>query len=299
MRCKSLCLLVVVGLLLGACAPATKPLGSADRPIRMSMVPFLETSRLVKGMQSISAALEQETGLKYTSDVPTSYAAVIEAMCADQVEIGWLSPLAYVLARKKCGADMSLVSVNRTGTSYRGMVIARADSPVQQLADFKGKRFAWVDSGSTSGYLFPRALFEEKGLATESLFGEQVFAGGHDKVVIAVVNGQVDGGAIFKDQRDRMTGTLPDVFSKTRVIAETPDIPNDGVAFSKNLPADIVTKTRQALLKITATDEGKKLFEDAIGTFGVAETTDAAYEPVRQAATVLKLDLEAEMAKPK
>jgi len=31
-------------------------------------------------------------------------------MCADRVDIGWVSPLAYILARDKCGADMTLVS---------------------------------------------------------------------------------------------------------------------------------------------------------------------------------------------
>lgn len=296
-RVVALALLVVIPLVAACAAPQRSP-GSAERPVRMAIVPFLESQRLVKGMQSISAALEQETGLKYTGDVPTSYAAVIEAMCADQVDIGWLSPLAYVLANKKCGADMSLVSVNRTGTSYRGMVLARADGPVRTLEDFRGKRFAWVDAGSTSGYLFPRALFEEKGLAVESFLGEQVFAGGHDKVVLAILAGQVDGGAIFKDQRDRMKATVPDVMERTRAIAETVDIPNDGVAFRRGLPPDVVAKTRQALLAISAREDGKKLFEDAIGTFGVAETTDGAYNSVRQVASVLKLDLEAEL-KPK
>ena len=50
---------------------------------------------------------------------------------------------------------------------------------------------------------------------------------------------------------------------------------------------------------LMAVYDGKKLFEDAIGTLGVAETNDAAYDPVRQAASVLKMDLQAELSKPK
>src|SRR5690348_4865464 len=149
--------------LIAACAPAQNPIGSAANPIKMSMVPFLETQKLVKGMQNISAALEKETGLKYTADVPTSYAAVVEATCADKVDIAWVSPLAYVLANSKCGADMQLISVNTSNaTTYRALVIANADSPAQKLEDLRGKSFAWVDPGSTSGYLFPRAMFEQR-----------------------------------------------------------------------------------------------------------------------------------------
>jgi phosphonate transport system substrate-binding protein len=283
-----------------ACAPTPAALGTAGNPIKMSIVPFLETQRLVKGMQSLSDALEKETGLKYSGEVPTSYAAVIEAMCAGKVDIGWVSPLAYILGNRKCGTDMQLISVNTSNaTTYRGMIIANAESPAKTLEELRGKKFAWVDPGSTSGYLFPRALFEEKGLQTDSFFSEQVFAGGHDKVVVAVVSKQVEAGAIFKDQRERMLQTIPNVMTATKVLAETPDIPNDGVAYRRGLPADIVDRTNKALLAISSRPDGKELFREAIGTLGVAPTNDATYEVVRRAALALKLDLETELSKPK
>jgi phosphonate transport system substrate-binding protein len=291
----------LAALLATACgpAPAAAP-GSPNNPIKMSIVPFLETQRLVKGMQTLSAELEKETGLKYTGDVPTSYAAVVEALCAERVDIGWVSPLAYILANRKCGADMQLISINTAGvTTYRGMIIAGADSPANDLEDLKGKSFAWVDPGSTSGYLFPRALFEEKGLPIEGTLGQQIFAGGHDKVVIAVLNHQVEAGAIFKDQRERMKSTYPNVMDATKVLAETPDIPNDGVAYRKGLPKDVVDKTNRALLAISARPDGKQLFTDAIGTAGVATTDDQTYDVVRRAAAALKLDLEQELSQPK
>ncbi|MGE3913363.1 MAG: phosphate/phosphite/phosphonate ABC transporter substrate-binding protein, partial [Chloroflexota bacterium] len=248
--------------------------------------------------QLLSDALKKETGLTYTGDVPTSYAAVVEAMCADRVDIGWVSPLAYILAREKCDADMSLVSVTRVGTQYWGVIVTRVDSPIQKVEDLKGKKFAWVDPGSTSGYLFPRVILGEHGMKPEDL-GEQVFAGGHDKVGLAILEGQVDAGAMGKDSISRVNSLRPNADKELRIDEESPPIPNDGVAFRKGLPPEIIEKTRQALLKISATEEGQKLFEEAIGTRGVAETTDAAYEPVRRAATVLNMDLQTELSKPR
>ena len=278
---------------------AATPLGSAENPVKMAIVPFLETQRLVRGMQSLADELGKETGLKYTGEVPTSYAAVVEAMCAERVDIGWVSPLAYILASKQCGADMSLVSVTRQGTSYRGILITRVDSGIERLDDLRGKRFAWVDPGSTSGYLYPRALIQERGLVPDTAFSQQVFAGGHDKVALAVLQRQADAGAMAKDTLPRMTALYPTALEEIRVLEETTDIPNDGVAFRKGLPAEVLQKTREALLRISAREDGQKLFEDAIGTRGVAETTDAAYEPVRRAASVLNLDLQTELSKPK
>jgi phosphonate transport system substrate-binding protein len=289
---------LLAALLVGCSSLANRSLGSPESPIRMAIVPFVESGRLVKGMQLLSDELKKETGLSFTGDVPTSYAAVVEAMCADRVDVGWVSPLAYILAHEKCGADMSLVSVTRVGTHYWGVVVTRVDSPIQTIEDLKGKRFAWVDPGSTSGYLFPRSMMEAKGVTLDSL-GQQVFAGGHDKVGVAVLQGQVDAGAMGKDAIPRLNSIQADAEQQIRIIEQSEDIPNDGVAFRKGLPVDVVQKIREALLRISAREDGQKLFEEAIGTRGVAETTDAAYEPVRKAASVLNMNLEAELSKPR
>lgn len=289
---------LLAALLVGCSQLGTRALGTPENPIKMAIVPFVESGRLVKGMQLLSDELKKETGLSFTGDVPTSYAAVVEAMCVDRVDVGWVSPLAYILAHEKCGADMSLVSVTRQGTKYWGVVVTRVDSPIQKIEDLKGKRFAWVDPGSTSGYLFPRSMMEAKGVTPDSL-GQQIFAGGHDKVGVAILQGQVDAGAMGKDSIPRLDSIQAGASQQIRIVEESQDIPNDGVAFRKGLPADTVQKIREALLRISAREDGQKLFEEAIGTRGVVETNDAAYEPVRQAASVLKMDLQAELSKPR
>src|SRR4051812_30768029 len=250
---------VLLAAFVGGCSSlGNRAVGTPEQPVRMAIVPFLESGRLAKGMQLLSDELKKETGLTYTGDVPTSYAAVVEAMCADRVDIGWVSPLAYILAHEKCGADMSLVSITRQGTKYWAAVVTRADSPIQKIEDLKGKRFAWVDPGSTSGYLIPRTMLEGRGVTQDSL-GQQVFAGGHDKVGLAVLNGQADAGAMGLDSIPRLNSVYPNADKELRVVEQSPDIPNDGVAFRKGLPDDTVKKIREALLRISARDDGKKL----------------------------------------
>jgi phosphonate transport system substrate-binding protein len=296
-------LLALVALAVGACSTlAEKPLGSKERPLKMATVPFLETQRLVTGMKSFGDYINKETGLFVEGDVPTSYAAVVEAMCANKVDIAWVSPLAYLLARQKCGADMQLTSINSQGkTTYHGIIIARTASDIKDINDLRGKRFAWVDATSTSGYLYPRALLADKGINPDKDLGQQIAAGSHDKVVIAVMNNQVDAGAIYDDARTvkAVVDQYPKVGEETRIVGQTEEIPNDGVAFRKDLPADVTKKVKDALLKLSSTEEGKKVFRDAIGTTGVSATTDDAYNPVRRAAQVLNLNLEEELKKVK
>ena len=250
-------------------------------------------------MQQLSDELKKETGLTYTGDVPTSYAAVVEAMCAERVDVGWVSPLAYILAREKCGADMSLVSITRVGTNYWGAIVTRADSPIRTVEDLKGKRFAWVDPSSTSGYLFPRAMLQEHGVTPESAGA----AGVRRRTRQGRAGHPPGPGGRWRDGVGLDPAAQLDL-SRTPSRScgcsrSRPDIPNDGVAFRKGLSPEIVQKTREALLRISSREDGQKLFEEAIGTRGVAPTTDAAYEPVRRAASVLGMDLESELSKPK
>jgi phosphonate transport system substrate-binding protein len=128
-----------------------------------------------------------------------------------------------------------------------------------------------------------------------------VFAGGHDKVVIAVYNKQVDAGATFGNSspnppetaaRTTVVGTIPDVLQKVVKFYETEPIPNDTVSVRKGLPKDVTDKIRAALLKIAGTDGGKKVLKDLYAIDGLAAASDNDYAPLRKKAELMNLDLE-------
>ncbi len=287
-----------------AIAPAPA-LGTPQNPIKMAQVPYVESQRLLVGMQPFVDAVEKETGYKIQSSVATSYAAVVEAMGSEKVDIAWLATFAYVLARQKYGVEIILSSLQRDGKFYRGMIIARADAGIATLDDLKGKRFAWVDPASASGYLYPAALLAERTSfdpkKPTEFFSQQVFAGGHDKVVVALMNGQVDAGAIFDDARDNksLLQMWPNLMQETKVVAQTDSIPSDTVSVRKGLPKEMVDKLKAAFLKVGNSEEGRQLLREVLGTYGLTEATDADYDPVRRAAKVLNLNLEEELAKPR
>ncbi|MBI4758856.1 MAG: phosphate/phosphite/phosphonate ABC transporter substrate-binding protein [Chloroflexi bacterium] len=284
----ALVLLVIpaTGLLAG-CGPGEKPIGSPERPIKMAFVPYLETQKLFLTMKPFVDLVEKESGYKIDFSVPTSYAATIEAMGANKVDVAWYGPYAYVLAHDKFGAEVILTSVQYGNTKYRGQIIVRADSGLNSLENLKGKKFAFVESSSASGYLYPKALLVSKGYVPEKYFSDIVFAGGHDKVIIAVYNKQVDAGAIYEEARTTLEKTLPDIMAKTKVIAYTDWIPNDNVAVRKGLPKEVKDKLTEALVKVVSSPEGKKALKEAIGTEGFALARDSDYDPIRQAARVL------------
>ncbi len=288
--------------LLTACGGAggTGATGTVTGPLKMAFVPNAEAGKLVENMKPFVAMLEKETGYTFQTSVPTSYAAVIEAMGARQVDIAWMGPLAYVIANQKYGAQMLALSVFQDATTgaqkrtYPGGIIVKADAPFKTIQELRGKKFAFVDPASASGYLYPMDYLAKQGITNpKSFFSDVVFAGGHDKVVAAVMQGQVDAGAIYTDIMDRLEKTtFPTVKKDVRILTPTADIPNDNVSARKDLPKDVFTKVQSGLLAVVGRPEGKKALQDGIGIDGLARGEDKEYDPLRNAAKVLNLNLE-------
>ncbi|PIP72517.1 MAG: phosphonate ABC transporter substrate-binidng protein [Nitrospinae bacterium CG22_combo_CG10-13_8_21_14_all_47_10] len=265
-------------------------LGSAENPLRMMFVPSGDTQVILKGGQEIGHLLQKDTGLHFKTSVATSYAAVIEAMGAGKVDVGWLATFSYVLAHDKYGVELLLV-VQRFGSPfYRGQIMVRADSGIQDLAGLKGKQFAFVDPASTSGHLYPKALLLSQGFDPEHFFKKSVFAGSHNAVVLSIYKGEVDGGAAYDGSRSAVAKSFPDVFDKVKVIAYTKEIPNDTVSVRKELPENLKLKIREGLKKVSRSPKGSKILKKLYGISGFTDL-DGLFDPVREAGRLLNLNL--------
>ena len=285
-------------------APSGPRLGSFDRPIVLSFTPSQDTQRVTASGSAITAALEKATGLKWRVSVPTSYAATIEGMCAGSVDVAFLAPLQMALALDRGCATPFLGALrnDETGkpsTTYKSQILVKADSGITDINGLKGKKFAFVDTLSASGYLFPSLKIKEKtGQEPKAFFGANniVFAGGHDKAALAVYQGSVDAAATFIDVRTS-AGMPADIIQKTKVIDTAGPIPNDGAAVRKGFPTDLMTQIQKAMADYSQTDAGKKSFKDLYSWDGMQVVDSKFYDPVRDAAKLAGIDLAGEAAK--
>ena len=277
----------------------------AQTKLVMAFVPSGESQTILQSGNQVAHLLEVATGYRFESFVATSYAGVIEAMGAGRADIGWLNTFSYVIAHQKYGVEVRLVTVRFGLPYYRAEIIAQSASGINSLADLKGKRFAFVDPASTSGYLFPLAGLKKAGYDPTKFFGQTVFAGSHNNVVLAVYQGRADAGAVFEDARASVQKTLPDVMQKLKPVWTSDPIPNDTVSFRKELPADVKDRVSTALLRFSQDPVGlealKSLYEiEALADYQLlvskykvkASSLDAFYDPVRDVARYAGINLE-------
>jgi phosphonate transport system substrate-binding protein len=105
---------------------------------------------------------------------------------------------------------------------------------------------------------------------------------GHDKGVIAVLNGAVDAAAVFEDARNNVKKDFPNVFNDTKVIYRTQGIPNDTIAVRSDMDAEWKDKISQAFIDIAKDPEGSKLVKDLYAHAGYVKSNDKNFDTVRE-----------------
>ncbi len=282
-------------------ASKTLRVGSFDRPIVFAFTPSQDVARVTASGNAMASALATATGLRFKVTIPTSYAAQIESVCAGQTDIAAIAPLQMTLLLDKgCGTPiLSALRKDEKGvlaTTYNAQILVATASGITDLAGLKGKKFAFVDPISASGYLFPSLLVKNKtGQDPKTFFASTIFAGGHDKAALAVYSGQVDGAATFNDVRTNV-GMPADILTKTKVIDAAGPIPNDGIAVAKNFPADVQATIAKALIAYCA-DAGKATCKSLFNWDGLQEVKSDFYNPIRDAAKLAGIDVAGEAAK--
>ncbi|HEV8354296.1 MAG TPA: phosphate/phosphite/phosphonate ABC transporter substrate-binding protein [bacterium] len=248
----------------------------------MAFVPSQQTDVVLSSGQILARMLSVALGIPVEAVVATSYSATIEAMCSGRADIGALNPFGYVLAHEKCGVEVSAISVRFGLPYYRGQFNARADANINKIEDLRGKRFAFVDAASTSGYLFPAAQLKKMGFDPDKFFSQTVFAGSHPNVILAIYRGQVDGGATFEDARTNIQAQFPDVMQKVKVIGYTNPVPNDTWSVSPRLSADMRAKIKDRLLRIAKTAEGQAALRSLYSIEGLTDVVTLTNQQARE-----------------
>lgn len=269
--------------------------GGGDWPdtLTFAQVPSESSAGIAKANENVIAALEQELGLEVEIQEATSYAAVIEALRAGQVDIGSMGPFSYVVAADGGAGVVPLGAVADeadAAASYVSYGIVAADSDIETIEDFAGKKVCFVDPTSTSGYLFPSAGLLEAGIDPEKDV-EPVFAGGHDSSALSVADGTCDAGFAYDDIVDRVLpegGQLEE--GALKVVWESEDIPNSPTVASDQLPQDlqdelarvfqeVINKPALVEAGICSSEDDCELPEDA--QYGYIPADDALYDGIR------------------
>jgi phosphate/phosphite/phosphonate ABC transporter binding protein len=285
-HCRRIALTLIAALLF-ASGPAAAP--AQDRDLSFGFTPVLSEAEMRAEFEPLMSYLSEALGRKVTLYIAKNYGDLRTQMEAGAVDIGSFSPFAYVDATRGGKIRIIAQSILDGSATYRGLIIARKDSGLRSVADLEGKRFAFVDAKSASGYVYPRAMLVEKGVNPERYFKETIFAGGHDKVITAVLERRVDAGAIYDGSLGvAKTKGLP--VDELATLSSTDPIPHDAIAVRLGMDESLLRKIQTALVDLDKSPAGRAAIANSKKKLtGHVIADDGLFDVVRRTAKIAGL----------
>ena len=274
------------------CSSKKEEKKSDEKVIKMGFVPLKNSEQLVEDVKPIADYLSQKMGVKVEAFTASNYIGVVEGIGSGSVDFGIIPPFSAVLAQKQSNAKPLLTSKGKSGKSgYTAELYVRKDSGIKSLQDVKGKKVAFVDPSSSSGYIYPGAMLVKAGINLDKDISYQ-FSGGHDKSLQLLLNKDVDVIATFDGVEERYGKEFPAALTDIEKLASSDTIPGIMVTASSKMDKDLQEKLKQALLDMDKDPKMKELFTKMFSITGFEEVDQTAYNKVEETAKVMNVDLD-------
>lgn len=218
---------------------AQNPKNEDDAPLEAIQITILPDQSSTERTADIT---ELKTYLAETLQVPikivpaTDYDHAVELLLSGQVNVAYLGPLTYIEASEQDPMIKPIVAPIDKDSGrpwYTSNIISKID--IKEVAELRGKRFAFVDQSSTSGFLVPNYHLQTLGIYPEKDFAATLYGEAHDQTLQLLLEGKVE--AIAVDSATYQTavknGTLDP--NKYHLLWESQPITNPPIVISGKL----------------------------------------------------------------
>jgi len=270
--------IVLVVLFAGAALAQQTP-----KELRISAIPDENPQELLRIYTPFSDYLTKEIGVPVKFTPVVDYAATVEGLAANKLDMVWYGGLTSVQAARMAKGSRRVI-MRKEDTAFKSQFITRKDTGVRELKDLKGKTFSFGSVSSTSGHLMPRFYLMKAGINPEKDFSKFSFSGAHDATAAWVEAGRVDAGALNFLVWDKLVNTKKVDTDKVVVFWTTPPYVDYVWTVRAGLDKSLVEKIFRAFLKLDYQNPEHKKLLDLHRTKGYTQARDEQWKSLEDAA---------------
>ena len=270
---------LLLGLASGQAAFAQSP-----GVLRVSAIPDEAPTELQRKFKPLGDYLKKATGLDVEFTPVTDYAAVVEGLATNKLDLAWLGGFTYVQARLRTNGGVVPIVQRAEDATFTSRFIVPLNSTAKTLADLKGKTFAFGAPSSTSGSLMPRYYLLKAGIDPERDFKSVAFSGAHDATLAFVAAGRAEAGVLNASVMDKLVEGHSANAAKVRVLAVTPPYFDYNWTVRPGLDPALTKKLTDAFLALDPSKPEMKEIMDLQRTSKFVPTQNSNYDGIEAAA---------------
>ncbi len=266
----------------------SSPSALADDEFRISAIPDEAPTELIRKFEPLADYLSEVLG-KTVSFVPvTDYAAAVEALVSEQIDMAWLGGFTYIQAAQRSGGTVEPIIQRAEDERFQSVFITQSDSDIRTLADLKGVDLIFGSPSSTSGHLMPRHYLAQEGISVDDDLSI-AFSGAHDATAFAVAGGRVDAGALNIKVWEKLVAEQRVDTDKLRVFYTTPEYHDYNWTIRSGLSAELRQRLVDAFVTLDPSDADQKAILDLQRASRYIPAEAGFYEGIKEAAIAAEL----------
>ncbi|HSR36075.1 MAG TPA: phosphate/phosphite/phosphonate ABC transporter substrate-binding protein [Desulfurivibrionaceae bacterium] len=253
---------------------------SANQPeaLRVAVAAVLSPTGTIESYQPLIAHLHRKTGRPVTLVQRKTYQEINDLLARAAVDVGFICTGAYLDGARRQTLELLVVPRINGKTTYRSLIIAPATASIRTFTDLRGKRFAFTDPLSNSGYHYPLSLLQRLGEKPETFFDRTFFTHSHDRSIAAVMDGLADGAAVDSLIFEFVSRRTPAIAKQIAIIDQSSEFGIPPVVVPRSLPASRKEWLKALFLALHKEAEGKTVLAP-LGIERFEEPEPARYAP--------------------
>lgn len=245
---------ILTTLTLGAAS-----LAQAQQVLRVSAIPDEAPTELQRKFKPLGAYLEQKLGMKVEFTPVTDYAASVEGLINNKLDLVWFGGFTFVQANVRSGGKVVPLVQREEDEKFQSVFIT-TDKSINKLEDLKGKNFSFGSESSTSGHLMPRSYLLAARINPDTDMKRVAFSGAHDATLAAVAGGKVDAGALNISVWEKLVAAGKVDTKAVRVFYTTPGYYDYNWSVRSDMNPVVRKKLTDAFLALNPNDaQGKEI----------------------------------------
>jgi phosphonate transport system substrate-binding protein len=263
------------------------PVDDSKKVLRIAVAAMISPETTRTYYEDLLRLISRRMGREAVFVQRRTYGEVNSLVKNREVDVAFVCSGPYTEGHDEFGMEIIAVPVVHGETVYHSYIIVRRDSTYSSFADLRGRKFAFVDQGSNSGYLVPAYMLAKRGEKPQTYFSQFFFTHSHDNSIKAVADGLADGAAVDSLIWEFFNTINPEITGRTKIIEKSPQYGIPPVVVHPGLDGDLKKQLKHVFLSLHEDREGAALMAK-IQIDRFAEGTDGMYGTVRDMSRWLK-----------
>lgn len=168
-------------------------------PLIFGVIPTASDLTLSQEFAPLAAYLGHHLKCGVKLVVAQNYPALAGLLDSGEVEIARFSAISYETLNRADRWEVLCRPMISGKVFSRGVFVSLASGPVRTLEDLRGKRFAFVEPTSGSGFVKAREFLKGKGIDPLTFFGHITFSGNHSASLNGLRAGLYEGVVVYEN----------------------------------------------------------------------------------------------------